>query len=181
MSYCNFCKNLPDEDRHKIYHDHHYGFPIPEDDELFGRLILEIMQAGLSWNIILKKEPHFREAFDEFSIDRIAEYDEEKINSLLANQNIIRNVLKIRSVIHNAQQVKMLQDEYGTFNEWIYLQDAKDKIEWVKIFKKKFKFVGGEIVNEFLMSIGVLKGAHQEDCPVFEKQLKTYQKWKEHE
>ncbi|HRO77062.1 MAG TPA: DNA-3-methyladenine glycosylase I [Crocinitomicaceae bacterium] len=181
MSYCDFCKNLPHEDKHKIYHDNHYGFPIDDDNELFGRFILEIFQAGLSWNTILKKETYFRTAFDAFSIEKIAHYDEEKINSLLANQNIIRNVLKIRSVIYNAQQIELIQNEYDSFYEWLYLQNAKNLDEWLKLFKKRFKFVGKEIVNEFLMSIGILKGAHDESCLIYDKQLKTRQKWLEND
>lgn len=176
MSYCDFCKNLPNEDINKIYHDEHYGFPIEDDSELFGRLILEIFQAGLSWSLILKKEAHFKLAFDSYQISQIAEYDENKINSLLTNQNIIRNVLKIRSVIYNAQAIISIQKEFGSFKEWLYLQDAKDLQEWVKLFKKRFKFVGKEIVNEFLMSIGLLQGAHIESCPIYSKALESQQK-----
>src|SRR5690554_2662774 len=172
MSYCDFCKDLPNEDIHKIYHDQHYGFPISDDNELFGRFILEIFQAGLSWNIILKKAPYFRTAFDSFSIEKIANYDDAKINLLLANQNIIRNVLKIRSVIYNAQQILTIQEEFGSFNNWLYLQNVKDLPDWIKLFKKKFKFVGKEIVNEFLMSTGILEGAHEKSCSIYEEQLK---------
>ena len=181
MSYCDFCKDLPNEDKHKIYHDQHYGFPISDDNELFGRFILEIFQAGLSWNTILNKEPHFRVAFDRFSIEKIANYQEDKINLLLDNQNIIRNVLKIRSVIYNAQQIMEIQKEFGSFNDWLYLQNVKDLPDWVKLFKKKFKFVGKEIVNEFLMSTGILEGAHEKSCSIYEEQLKTRQKWLEND
>jgi DNA-3-methyladenine glycosylase I len=176
MSYCDFCKDLPNEDIHKIYHDHHYGFPISDDNELFGRFILEIFQAGLSWNTILQKESHFRIAFDHFSIEKIANYQEDKINQLLANQSIIRNILKIRSVIYNAQQIIEIQKEFGTFNNWLYLQNVKDLPDWVKLFKKRFKFVGNEIVNEFLMSTGILDGAHDKSCSIYEKQLKNTSK-----
>lgn len=181
MSYCDFCKNLPNEDINKIYHDQHYGFPIDDDNELFGRFVLEIFQAGLSWSIILKKEANFREAFAHFQLKEVAFFDEEKINTLLTNPGIIRNVLKIRSVIYNAQQILLIQEEFGSFKEWLYLQEAKDLHEWVKLMKKKFKFVGKEIVNEFLMSIGILKGAHDETCEIYQKQLNTYQKWKQND
>jgi len=94
---------------------------------------------------------------------------------------IIRNVLKIRSIIHNAQQIEQLQQENGSFKQWLELQNAKNLEEWIKIFKKKFKFVGKEIVNEFLMSIGILKGAHDENCPIFAVILKLNPKWKEND
>lgn len=173
MNYCDFCKNLPDEDRNKIYHDQHYGFPINSDDELFGRFILEIMQAGLSWSLMLKKEPYFREAMDNFSIQKIAKYDDDRIEMLAQNEKIIRNRLKIRSVIFNANQILKIQKEFGSFKAWILAQGTKNLEEWLKIFKKSFKFVGREIVNEFLMSIGVLEGAHISTCPIYEKQQKA--------
>lgn len=177
MSYCDFCKDLPDKDRHKIYHDFYYGFPISDDNALFGRFILEIFQAGLSWDLMLKKAPDFELAFDNYDIVKIANYQEDKIDELLANSKIIRNKLKIRSVIYNANQIITLQQEHGSFYNWLYAQEAKKIEEWVKVFKKKFKFVGTEIVNEFLMSIGILKGAHDENCPIFQQQIKTHQKW----
>lgn len=178
MNYCDFCKNLPDEDRNKIYHDQHYGFPIDDDNALFGRFILEIMQAGLSWSLILKKAPHFQEAMDQFSISKIAKYDEQKVELLAQNEKIIRNRLKIRSVIFNANQILEIQAEFGSFKQWLFSQGEKDLDEWVKIFKKRFKFVGREIVNEFLMSIGMIEGAHVEYCPIYKKQQTASHKWK---
>ena len=168
MSYCNFCANLPEENVHKRYHDYHYGFRITDDYELFGRLIMEINQAGLSWETILKKENHFRAAFSNFNYHEIAEYDNKKIEELLQNPGIIRNKLKINAVIYNAQQIIELNKEFGSFLAWIDAQNAKTRDEWVKIFKKNFKFVGGEIVNEFLMSIGTLEGAHIETCTIYQ-------------
>lgn len=167
MDYCTYCKNLPADHVHVRYHDLKYGYPIRDDDGLFGRLMLEQFQAGLSWEIILKKEQNFKEAFDDFSIARIANYDEEKVAELLENKGIIRNKLKINSVIHNAKVVLNLIGEYGSFAEWIELQVKKGEPETTKAFKKSFKFVGGEILNEFLMSTGYRKGAHRADCEVF--------------
>ncbi len=172
MSYCDFCANLPEENVHKRYHDYHYGFRITDDFELFGRLILEINQAGLSWETILKKENNFREAFSGYNYFEIAAYSDEKIDELMQNAGIIRNKLKINAVIYNAQQIIDLKNEFGSFLAWIDAQNAKTKDEWVKIFKKKFKFVGGEIVNEFLMSIGTLKGAHKETCSIYQNSIK---------
>lgn len=179
MSYCTFCNQRNTLDVHKIYHDQYYGYPINNDDELFGRLILEINQAGLSWDTILKKQENFKEAFDDFSIQSIANYNEAKIKELLANSGIIRNKLKIFSVIHNAQQIQHIQQEYGSFKQWIDINHPKSKDEWTKLFKKTFKFVGGEIVNEFLMSTGYLKGAHDESCTVFVEIKKLNPKWLE--
>jgi DNA-3-methyladenine glycosylase I len=170
MSYCSYCETLPLDNHHRIYHDYHYGFDIESDDELFGRLILEINQAGLSWNTILLKQENFKEAYDQFSIQKVANYDQIKIDELLNNSGIIRNRLKIHAAIHNANEILKIQKEFGTFKKWILLNNDKTLIEWVKLFKKSFKFVGGEIVNEFLMSIGQLPGAHIDTCPIY-KQL----------
>lgn len=175
MSYCVFCSNLDEDNLHKIYHDNHYGFTIESDNELFGRLILEINQAGLSWGIILKKQDNFRKAFDHFDIEKIAEYSDEKIAELLLDSGIIRNRLKVNAVVYNAKQIQLIKHEFGTFKNWLDQHHPKSLVEWIKLFKKTFKFVGGEIVNEFLMSTGYLPGAHTEDCEIFEK-VKSYNK-----
>jgi DNA-3-methyladenine glycosylase I len=177
MSYCDFCIGLEDNHPDKVYHDNNYGFPITSDDELFGRLILEINQAGLSWSMILKKESNFREAFDGYKISKIAKYDDVKISELLQNSGIIRNKLKINAVIHNANVIMGIQQEKGSFVAWLNEIHPKSREEWTKIFKKTFKFTGGEIVNEFLMSSGYLQGAHQENCTIFDTVLKTQPKW----
>lgn len=166
MSYCDYVKDLPEDNVHKIYHDHHYGFPITDDNELFGRLIMEINQAGLSWETILKKEKGFRKAYDNFNIQKIAHYTEKDRERLLSDAGIIRNKLKVNAAIENAKTVVQLQKEYGSFLAWIEHHHPLIKEEWVKLFKKNFKFTGGEIVNEFLMSIGKLPGAHQKGCSV---------------
>jgi DNA-3-methyladenine glycosylase I len=157
-------KDRPLDDVHRVYHDRHYGTPIDDDDELFGRLILEINQAGLSWETILKKQDNFRAAFDVYSIQKIAMYSQEDIDRLLSNPGIIRNRLKIQAVISNAQAVQQIQKEFGSFKNWLDKNNTLTKEEWVKLFKRHFKFVGGEIVNEFLMSTGYLPGAHHNTC-----------------
>ena len=164
---------------HRVYHESQYGFPIEDDNELFGRLILEINQAGLSWATILKKEQNFRKAFDNYSIAKIASYDEIKIQELLTNAGIIRNKLKVRSVVYNAQQIQHFNEDLGSFKNWLDRNHPKSKEEWTILFKKTFKFVGGEIVNEFLMSTGYLKGAHDENCIIFDVVKKTNPKWLE--
>jgi len=162
---------------HKNYHDNHYGFPIHNDDELFGRLIMEINQAGLSWETILKKEASFRKAYHNFNIKKVAKYTEADMERLMSDAGIIRNRLKINAAIENAKTIQALQKEYGSFEKWLEHHHPKTKEEWVKLFKKTFRFTGGEIVGEFLMSIGYLKGAHSEDCPVHKKVLKEKPKW----
>ncbi|WP_254412828.1 DNA-3-methyladenine glycosylase I [Dyadobacter diqingensis] len=173
MSYCDYVNNnpseLPDYLLHKHYHDHQYGFTIDDDDELFGRLILEINQAGLSWTLMLRKQQGFRNAYSHFSIEKIAQYDETDRERLLLNPDIIRNRLKINAAIVNAQKIVELKKEYGSFKAWLDAHHPLTITEWLKLFKKNFKFVGGEIVNEFLMSTGYLPGAHNEGCPVYSR------------
>ena len=173
MTYCEFVNNLSKEDNNpnKDYHDNHYGFPIVDDNELFERLVLEINQAGLSWITILKKQNNFREAYSYFDIKTVANYSDKDIERLLNDTGIIRNKLKINAAIHNAKVIVELQNEFGSFKNWIDSHHPKTKEEWVKIFKKTFKFTGGEIVNEFLMSTGYLACAHDLNCPIHGKVL----------
>lgn len=180
MSYCAAITYMNEDKKaiHKPYHDLHYGFPIHDDNELFCRLILEINQAGLSWETILKKEKTFRKAYTNFNIKKVAAYTEADRNRLMADPGIIRNSLKINAAIENAKTILALQKEYGSFENWLKLNHPKTKEEWVKLFKKTFRFTGGEIVNEFLMSIGYLPGAHSENCPVYKKVLKSKPMWK---
>lgn len=175
MSYCQAIEDMPPGDRkelHKRYHDQHYGFPIHDDHELFGRLLMEINQAGLSWETILKKEDSFRKAYDQFNIDKVAAYTEQDRERLMADAGIIRNRLKINAAIENAKTIQQLQREYGSFKKWLEHHHPKIKSEWIKTFKKTFRFTGGEIVNEFLMSIGFLPGAHAADCEIYQQILK---------
>ena len=167
MTYCEYCLKLPPGDIHRVYHDTVYGQKIADDFELFGRFILEINQAGLSWDIILKREANFRNAFDAYNYELIAQYSETDIQFLMNNPGIIRNRKKIEAVIYNARQIMAIKKEYGSFLAWLECQGIKNTSEWVQLFKKNFKFVGVEIVKEFLFSIGLLKGAHDEDCPMF--------------
>ncbi len=161
--YCDVAVGHP---LHGPYHDTEYGFPVHDDRTLFERLCLEIFQAGLSWLIVLKKRDDLRLAFDNWDLAKIAAYDSQKVAELLANPGIVRHPGKIAAIIANAQTVLQLQQDHGSFHAWLYAQPAADLTSWVKLFKKTFKFTGGEIVNEFLMSIGLLPGAHRPDCPV---------------
>ncbi len=170
-TYCDYVANLPADNVHRIYHDTQYGFAINDDNELFGRLILEINQAGLSWNTILTKQDNFRKAYDNFNIAIIARYDEVDKQRLLSDTGVIRNKLKVAATIYNAQQVVKLQAQYGSFKAWLDVNHPKTHADWVKLFKKTFKFTGNEITKEFLMSTGYLAGAHVADCYI-QKQLR---------
>jgi DNA-3-methyladenine glycosylase I len=179
MSYCNAIENMSEEKKalHKAYHDKLYGFPMHDDNELFCRLVLEINQAGLSWEIILKKENTFRRAYHNFNIKKVAKYSEADRKRLLADAGIIRNRLKINAAIENAKAILQLQKEFGSFEKWLEHHHPKTKEEWIKVFKKTFKFTGGEIVNEFLMSIGYLPGAHTSDCKIYKEIWKKKPMW----
>jgi DNA-3-methyladenine glycosylase I len=179
VSYCYAIEKMPEARKviHKTYHDKFYGFPIHDDNELFCRLVLEINQAGLNWETILKKQENFRKAYSNFNIKKVASYTDEDRSRLLEDSGIIRNRLKINAAIENAKAILQLQNEHGSFKNWLELNHPKTKEEWVKVFKKTFKFTGGEIVNEFFMSIGYLPGAHSEDCPVYNLILKEKPLW----
>jgi DNA-3-methyladenine glycosylase I len=174
-SYCRVASGHP---VHGPYHDGEYGFPIADDRLLFERLVLEINQAGLSWLTILRKRDAFRKAFNGFDPAKVARYGDSDRTRLLADAGIIRNRLKVDAAIHNARVVLDLQTTHGSFAAWIAAHHPRAKEEWVKVFRKTFRFMGGEIVGEFLMSIGYLPGAHAEDCPVHRKILKLKPAWK---
>ncbi len=173
-SYCEFAIT---NSLHRPYHDQEYGFPLSDDAALFERLILEINQAGLSWSIILKKRPAFRQAYSGFEIDVVAAYDEADRNRLLNDAGIIRNRLKVNAAIENARRLVEMRQEYGSFAGWLNHHHPLTKEEWVRLFKQRFLFTGGEIVNEFLMSTGYLPGAHHRDCPIYEKVVASNPQW----
>lgn len=175
--YCAYITRLDESNVHKHYHDNEYGFPIEDDDGLFARLVLEINQAGLSWDTILKKKDNFFKAYDNFAIATVAKYDDKKIAELLNDAGIIRNRLKVNAAVENANTILAIQKEYGSFKKWIEHHHPLTKEEWVKLFKKTFRFTGGEIVNEFLMSTGYLPGAHSEGCPIYKKVKKLKPMW----
>lgn len=177
-SYCAAVGEMPADSPHQYYHDHQYGFPLTDDNELFGRLLLEINQAGLSWTTILNKQENFRRAYAGFDIAAVAAFTAQDEARLLANAGIIRNRLKVKAAIHNAQRIREIQAEYGSFRQWLDSHHPLERDQWVKLFKQTFKFTGGEITNEFLLSTGYLRGAHDEDCPIFAEVLKCRPPWK---
>jgi len=173
----SYCKIAPGHEFHGPYHAHHYGFPVADDDLLFERLVLEINQAGLSWLTILKKQASFRTAYDGFNIAKVARYGASDKARLLADSGIIRNRLKIEAAIENARRIEAMQEKHGSFAAWIDANHPLGKAEWVKLFKNSFRFTGGEIVGEFLMSIGYLPGAHAADCPIYRRIAKLKPAW----
>ncbi len=176
-SYCDAVKLMDADNVHCQYHDHAYGFPIEDDNELFGRLVLEINQAGLSWTTILNKKENFHRAYEGFSIAKVAEYREQDRSRLLQDAGIIRNRLKVDAAIHNARVMRELQAEFGSFKNWLDQHHPKSREQWTKLFRKTFKFTGGEIVNEFLMSTGYMPGAHIPSCPVYVKIAEKNPPW----
>ena len=158
------------------YHDEEWGEPTHDDQEIFEMLVLESFQSGLSWLTILKKRDNFRKAFDNFDYEKIAEYDDEKIEELLSDEGIIRNKLKINAAINNAKIFMEIQEEFGSFDEyiWDYTDGEIIKAEYKtesdlskkisKDLKKRgMKFVGPKIIYSFLESIGIINN-HEKKC-----------------
>lgn len=173
----HYCDTAPSHPVHGPYHDQEYGFPLSDEAELFERLVLEINQAGLSWLTVLNKRAAFRAAFEGFAVDRVAAYGDEARARLLADAGIIRNRLKVEAVIHNARVVQGLRDSHGGFHAWLEAHHPLSHADWVKLFRRTFRFTGPEIVGEFLMSTGYLAGAHRDDCPVQARVLAASPAW----
>ncbi len=176
------CKWADYNDLMKEYHDKEWGTPQHDDKMLYELLILEGMQAGLSWNTVLQKRGNFRKAFDDFDYKKIIKYKENKIEELMRNGGIIRNRLKIQSVITNAKSFIKIQEEFGSFNKYIWdfvnhksVHNAWNKLEELppntelsnrisKDMKKRgFKFIGTTIIYSFLQAIGIVND-HTIDC-----------------
>lgn len=173
----SYCLTAPGHPWHQPYHDSEYGFPTTDDRVLFERLALEINQAGLSWLTVLKKRAAFNAAFRGFAPETVASFGEADRERLLGDAGIIRNRAKIDAVIENARRVVALQREYGSFAAWIAAHHPRGKPDWVRLFRGTFRFMGDEIVGEFLMSTGYLPGAHAGDCPVHARILALRPPW----
>ena len=158
------------------YHDEEWGVPTYDDRELFEMLVLESFQAGLSWITILKKRENFKKAFDNFNVLKVAEYNNKKVEELCSNEGIIRNKSKITSAINNAKVFIEIQNEFGSFSDYIwgftngkiikaeYLTESDLSKEISKDLKKRgMKFVGPTIIYSFLESIGVIDN-HEKNC-----------------
>jgi DNA-3-methyladenine glycosylase I len=172
-----YCEAAPGHPFHGPYHDREYGFPLREDAALFERFVLEINQAGLSWLTILKKREAFQRAFREFDIDRVARFSTHDRERLLNDAGIIRNRLKIDAVIENARRLCKIRDEHGSFADWLDAHHPMSLDAWAKLFKQTFRFTGGEIVRELLVSTGYLPGAHMPECPIYARVLALEPPW----
>lgn len=158
------------------YHDNEWCQPNFEDKYLYEMLILESFQAGLSWECVLNKRESFRKAYDDFDIDKVCSYDEQKVNELLHNRDIIRNKLKINASILNSKVFKAIVDEYGSFykylkkfsgDEILYETDRttnklSDSIS-ADLQKRGMKFVGSTIIYSYLQAVGIIY-SHEKDC-----------------
>lgn len=173
MSYCEYVLRPEAHPLHRQYHDQEYGFPSRDERVLFERLILEINQAGLSWETVLKKRAGLRQAYDAFDVVRVAAYGDQDRQRLLSDPSVIRNRLKVDAAIYNAGVIVQM----GSFGAWLDAHHPRSKEAWVKLFKVTFRFTGGEIVGEFLMSLGYLPGAHDVDCPVYRQVLGMRPPW----
>lgn len=179
MQKCTWALASPLEEH---YHDHEWGVPVHDDRLLFEFLILEGAQAGLSWATILKKRETYRQAFDNFDAGQIAQYDADKINALLANPGIIRNRLKVQATITNAQAFLAVQEEFGSFDAyiWQFVDHSPVQNAWAnrqdvppftpqsdamsKALKKRgFKFVGSTICYAYMQAVGMVND-HLVDC-----------------
>ena len=162
---------------HGPYHDLEYGFPISHESALLERLALEINQAGLSWLTILKKRKAFASAFRGFDAGQVARFRAHDRARLLRDASIIRNRLKVDAVIANARRILELRESHGGFSAWLDAHHPLAKDDWVRLFKETFRFTGGEITGEFLMSTGYLPGAHSPPCPVYRKIARLHPPW----
>ena len=171
----------PKNETYIHYHDAEWGIPVYDDHKLFEMLVLESFQAGLSWECVLNKREAFRKAFDDFDLEKVCAYDEEKIASLIENPEIIRNRLKIQAAVNNAKVFRSLQDEYGSFSDYLWhwtngeviyeigkssspLSDAVSK----DLKRRGMKFAGTTIIYAYMQAVGVIF-SHNEDCFLNEK------------
>lgn len=182
MSNAKRCKWAEQSEEMRKYHDEVWGKPERDETKLYKMLVLEMFQAGLSWNTILQKEKNFEEAFENFDIDKVANFDNAKIDELLKNDGIIRHKMKIESAINNAKIIRKMHDEGKSFSDfiWSYVIDTPIITPWSdesevpsnsflsdKISEDMksigFKFVGSTVIYSFLQAIGVLND-HILDC-----------------
>lgn len=178
----NRCQWVGTDPLYLAYHDEEWGVPAHADRHLFEMLILEGAQAGLSWSTILRKRDHYRQAFDHFEADKIAGYDERKVEELLANPGIVRNRRKVEAAILNARAFLAVQQEFGSFDAYIWqfvggrprqnawrtlaeipAQTAESEAMSKDLLKRGFKFVGPTICYAFMQATGLVND-HIVDC-----------------
>ena len=168
-----------ESDIYKKYHDEEWGIPKYDDRELFELLILEGFQAGLAWITVLKKREAFREAFDNFDVEKVAKYNQDKIDSLMQNTGIIRSKNKILAAINNAKIFINIQKEYGSFSNYIWgftgnkiIKNKTDKIPIKSdlsdmiskdLKKRGMKYTGSVIIYSYLQAVGIIDD-HEKSC-----------------
>ena len=172
-----YCRAAPGHPLHGPYHDLEYGFPATDEAVLLERLALEINQAGLSWLTVLRKREAFRAAFAGFAVDRVAAFGDDDVARLLQDPGIVRNRQKIAAVIANARRIQELRQSHGSFHGWLEAHHPRSPEAWTRLFRQNFRFTGGLIVGEFLMSLGYLPGAHIPECPVYAAILALAPPW----
>lgn len=174
------------------YHDTEWGVPVHDDKKIFEFIVLDTFQAGLSWSTILKKRENFRRAFDSFNVDKIAKYNAKKIAQLLRDEGIIRNRLKIHATVQNAVAFKKIQEEFGSFDSyiWQFVNGCPIVNKWKKIGnippssresdkmsvdlkKHGFKFVGTTICYAFMQASGMVND-HTTDCFRYRRECKVF-------
>ncbi len=189
MSYCNW-ENRSELD--VIYHDTEWGIPLHDDQMQFEYVSLEVLQCGLSWELILRKRDVFRRCFDNFDYDKIARYGESDVQRILNTENMIRSERKIRAIINNAQQFQEIRRQYGSFSDYLWaftggktvLYEGHDtgdvpvsnhlseKIS--KDLKKRgFKYLGPVVMYSHLQACGIIND-HDKDCPCYKKIIERY-------
>lgn len=188
MEKCNWCK---DGGLNEEYHDKEWGIPLHDDRKQFEFLMLEVMQCGLSWSLMLKKRETFRKCFDNFDFDKIAAYDEEKIQSIMETPDMIKSIRKIRAVISNASAFQKIREEFGSFDEflwnysnhktivyrshqkkWVASNELSDEIA-KELKKRGFKYLGSITVYSHLQACGMIND-HEEKCFQYQRILDKY-------
>jgi len=178
--YCDWCRSGNSTDIHIHHHDHEHGIPPVSDSQLFSRLCYEVLQAGLSWDIILKRRAGLHDVWHDFDVSTVARLSDEDLVVITADVRNIRHSQKAHAIRHNAQAFEKLAMEHGSARAWLYGLGETDPKVWQKLFKERFKFTGATIQDEFLMGTGVRIGAHAEECPRYAAALAAGAPWAFH-
>jgi len=189
MGYCNW--SLVNE-KMKKYHDEEWGIPVHEDLKQFEHLMMEVMQCGLNWNLVLQKREIFRQCFDGFDFDRVADYGEDDIQRILAVPGMIRSRRKIGAVIHNAGCFQKMREEFGSFSDYLWAYSEGRTILYHRhelgevpasnglsdiiskdLKKRGFKYLGSITVYSHLQASGIVND-HSADCPCYQRIIDQY-------
>ncbi len=178
--YCDWCRSGNATEIHIHHHDLEHGIPPDTDNQLFSRLCYEVLQAGLSWDIILKRRDGLHAVWHDFDVPTIARLSDDDLSVIAADVRNIRHGQKAVAIRHNAQAFEDLAMEHGSARAWLYGLGETDAKVWQKLFKTHFKFTGATIQDEFLMGTGVRVGAHAEECPRYAAALAAGAPWAFH-